>query len=104
DKTSELVYGDFGWRRHGSVHLERGHGRDISAEALRSNRGRPPDVSSHHSGTKSISCALAGGRVEFPEVPQVAGRLGNEPVSEGDGLRERPCRLTARAAIRFAQS
>src|SRR5215475_8588900 len=36
---------------------------------------------------KSISCALAGGkprRVEFPEVPQIAGRLGNEPVSEGN--------------------
>ena len=53
---------------------------------------------------KSTLCALEGvgpNHAEFPEMPQVAGRLGNEPVSEGDDLRERCCRLRADNPICF---
>jgi len=45
DETGELRNGDFGGRRHGGVHLESGHGRDLSAEASRANRGGPRDTS-----------------------------------------------------------
>jgi hypothetical protein len=43
DKPCELRDCDFRWSGHGGVHLRRGHGRDVSAEASRGNRGRPPD-------------------------------------------------------------
>src|SRR6476660_8296408 len=46
DETGELRDGDFGWRGHGGVHLRRGHGRDVSAEASRGNRDRPPKYKS----------------------------------------------------------
>src|SRR5215475_5181354 len=43
---------------------------------------------------KLIFCALGCrklGRAKFLKLPQVAGRLGNEPISEGDDLWERFC-------------
>src|SRR5262245_3547240 len=43
NKPCELRDCDFGWSGHGSVHLGRGHGRDVLAEASRGNRERPPD-------------------------------------------------------------
>jgi hypothetical protein len=87
----------------------RGHGRDISAEALRGNHGQYPNVFASQRN-KSQSFARCG--AESLSVPsflaseplQVAGRLGNEPISEGDDLRERRCRLRADDPVSFGQA
>src|SRR6185369_12632765 len=52
DQTGEFRDSNSGWRGHGGVHLKRGYGRDVSAEASRGNRGRPPKSNPHQHSSK----------------------------------------------------
>src|SRR5262245_16576254 len=61
DKPCKVRDCDFGWSGHGGVHLWRGHGRDLSAEASRGNRDHPL-TRIHMTFREAVNCLRQGYR------------------------------------------